>query len=79
MSRKNDRTVSQRDDGQWANKLNEAQRASSLHQTQADAYKAARQMSENQGGGEVTIQGRQGRFLNKNTVPPAKDPFPPRG
>lgn len=79
MSKGKDRTVSQRDDGQWANKRNDADKASSLHKTQADAYKAARSMSENQGGGEITVQGRDGKFVNKNTVPPAKDPYPPRG
>ncbi|HRQ72937.1 MAG TPA: DUF2188 domain-containing protein [Phycisphaerales bacterium] len=79
MSKDRDRTVYRRDDGQWANKLNSADRASSLHRTQADAYKAAREMSQNQGGGEITIQGRSGQFVDKNTIPPAKDPFPPRG
>lgn len=79
MSKGKDRTVSQRDDGQWANKRNDADKASSLHKTQAEAYKAARSMSENQGGGEITVQGRDGKFVTKNTVAPAKDPFPPRG
>lgn len=79
MSKGKDRTVSQRDDGQWANKRNDADKASSLHKTQAEAYKAARSMSENQGGGEITVQGRDGKFVTKNTVPPARDPFPPRG
>lgn len=79
MSKRNDRTVSQRPDGSWANKLNNATKASGLHDTQAAAYKEARTMTENQGGGEVTVQGRHGAFVEKNTIPPAKDPFPPRG
>ena len=39
---RNDRTVSQRDDGQWANKKDGGQRASSLHNTQTQAANAAR-------------------------------------
>ena len=40
---KTGRTVSRRDDGQWANKKDGGERASSLHNTQAQAAKAARE------------------------------------
>ena len=39
---KNGRTVSLRDDGQWANQKDGGMRASNLHSTQAQATKAAR-------------------------------------
>ena len=46
----NDRTVSQRDDGRWANKKDGAERASSLHNTQAQAAQAAREALKSTGG-----------------------------
>lgn len=76
---KNDRTVSQRPDGQWANKRDGAQRASSLHDTQAQAAQAARAQLQNSGGGELKIKGEDGRIRAKDTIAPARDPFPPRG
>lgn len=79
MATGNNRTVSRRDDGRWANKKNDAVKASSLHKTQAEAYDAAKTMLAKQGGGEITVQGRDGKFGEKNTIRPAKDPFPPRG
>lgn len=78
MSTGNDRTVYRRDDGLWANKRNDAERASSLHRTQAEADAAARQMLHNQGGGELTTAGRDGKFQSKDTIAPGNDPCPPR-
>lgn len=70
----NDRSVYRRADGTWVNKLNDSSRASSLHRTQAEADAAARQMSRNQGGGEVTTMGRNGRIRSKDTIAPGNDP-----
>lgn len=53
MSKDRDRTVYRRPDGSWANERNDADRASSLHNTQKEAINAARRMLENQGGGEL--------------------------
>ena len=77
MSRRNNRTVWQRPDGSWANKKNGAERVSSLHDTQGEALDAARDMLETQGGGELTIIGRDGLIRSKDTIA-APDPFPPR-
>lgn len=44
MSKPQDRTVSRRDDGTWQNKRQDAERASSVHTTQAEAQEAARRM-----------------------------------
>lgn len=74
MSKPQDRMVSQRPDGTWANKRNDASRASSLHDTQAQAMAAARQMLGNQGGGEMSVQGRNNQIRAKDTVAPGKDP-----
>ena len=78
MSKGRDRTVSQRPDGTWANKRNDASKASSLHETQRAAEEAARSMLHNQGGGELTTQGRNNRWRSKDTIAPGADPYPPR-
>lgn len=78
MSKGRDRTVYRRSDGRWANKRNDAERPSSLHDTQRSAGRAARQMLRKQGGGELTTTGRNGRIRSKDTIAPGNDPFPPR-
>ena len=52
-------------------------RASSVHRTQREAEKAAKKIVQNLGGGEVRIQGKNGRWRDSDTVPPGKDPNPP--
>ena len=78
MSKGRDRFVSQRPDGTWANKRNDASRASSIHTTQKAADAAAREMLRNQGGGEVTTQGRDNKIQSKDTITPGRDPNPPK-
>jgi uncharacterized protein (DUF433 family) len=68
----------QRPDGKWANKRNDASRASSIHDTQKAAEAAARKMLGKQGGGELTTQGRDHRIRSKDTIPPGNDLNPPR-
>ena len=79
MSKGRDRTVYRRGDGRWANKRNDAGRASSLHSTQKEAQDAARAMLGNQGGGELATKGVDGRIRDKDTVAPGNDPYPPKG
>ena len=62
----------------WAVKAGGATRASSVHSTQRDAEIAAKQIVHNLGGGEVSIQGRNGQFRDSDTVAPGNDPNPPR-
>lgn len=78
MGKKTDRTVYQRPDGQWANKLNSSERATSLHPTQGAAEQAARDNLRNQGGGELTTMGRDHRIRSKDTISPGNDPNPPK-
>ena len=78
MSKGRDRTISRRQAGTWVNKRNDANKASSLHETQLEAIRAAKEMLRIQGGGEVTVKGVDGRIRQKDTVPPGNDPFPPR-
>jgi uncharacterized protein YdaU (DUF1376 family) len=72
------RTVFHRDDGKWVNKRNDSERASSLHNTQKEAEKAAREMLKNQGGGELTTKGVNGQIRSKDTIAPGNDPNPPQ-
>lgn len=78
MSKGRDRMVYRRTDGKWANDRLDADRASSLHRTQRDAEAAARRMLRNQGGGELITKGRDGKIRSKDTIPPGRDPNPPR-
>jgi hypothetical protein len=79
MSKSNNRTVHKRPDGTWGNLRNGNERDTSVHRTQQDAIDAAKDNAARQGGGDVTIQGRDGKFRDKDTVLPAKDPYPPKG
>lgn len=74
MSKGQDRTISRRPDGTWANKRNDASRATSIHQTQSAAQDAARDNLKNQGGGELITKGVNGRIRDKDTVSPGNDP-----
>jgi len=78
MSKGRDRTVYRRSDGVWVNKRNDADKASSLHKTQKDAENAARQNLKNQGGGELTTKGLDGKIRSKDTIPTGNDPNPPK-
>jgi len=72
-----DRYVVRHENG-WAVRNPGGGRASSVHDTQAQAIDRARKIIRNDGGGELRIQGRDGRWRDSDTVPPGNDPFPPR-
>jgi hypothetical protein len=74
---KNDRTVSRRPDGTWANKRDGAERAASLHDTQRAAAAAANKMLQSSGGGELKIKGEDGKIRSKDTIG-RPDPYPPK-
>jgi hypothetical protein len=73
MANPNDRTVYLREDGMWVNKLNTSDRASSLHETQNGANKAAGEMLRNAGGGERTTMGLGGKIVSKDTIAPGHE------
>ena len=75
---KNDRTVSRRPDGQWSNKKDGSERASSLHRTQREAAEEAKRLIRQDGGGELKIKGEDGRIRSKDTIAPGHDPNPPK-
>jgi len=77
MSKQNNRIVYKTKDGDWANKKSGNDKASSLHSSQKAAEDAARTMLKNQGGGELTTKGLDGKIRSKDTIA-SKDPNPPK-
>lgn len=77
MPHPNDRYVVRNPDGGWDVKAGHAKRSSKHTPTQAEAIRHARGIVRNAGGGEVRIQGRDGRFRDSDTVAPGNDPCPP--
>jgi hypothetical protein len=65
-------------EGGWDVKRPGARRASSHHETQSQAEQRAKEILQNIGGGEAVIHDRRGQIRDSDTVPPAKDPSPPR-
>jgi hypothetical protein len=68
MAQRGDRIVYLRVDGKWASKRSDSSKASSLHDTRGGAVRAARATLKKQGGGELTVLGRDGRIRSKDTV-----------
>ena len=69
----NDRFVVKHPDG-WAVKKANADRASAVTGTQAEAERRAKEIVGNRGGGEARIQGRDGKWRDSDTVAPGNDP-----
>ena len=72
------RIVQQREDGRWEVKAPRADRAGAVTDTQAAAIDRARSILSNDGGGELTIKGQNGKIRDSDTVRPGNDPNPPR-
>lgn len=70
--------VTRNPDGTWDARREHADRAGSISETQNQAEREAKEFSANSGGGEVRIQGRDGKFRDSDTVSPGNDPFPPK-
>jgi uncharacterized protein YdaT len=67
--------VVKREEG-WAVRGEGNQRDTSHHQTQREAFEAAREIAMNQES-EVFIHGEDGKIRERNTY--GKDPYPPKG
>lgn len=76
MSR-NDRFVVRKGDN-WAVKKAGVAKPESVHHKQGRAEQKAKSTVHDLGGGEVRIQGRDGKWRDSDTVSPGRDPFPPR-
>jgi hypothetical protein len=73
---RNDRYVVNHPGG-WAVRGSGKGRASGVFDTQREAEQRAKEIVGNLGGGEVRIQGRDGRWRDSDTVPPGNDSCPP--
>ena len=62
-------------DGRWAVEREDNQRASSLHDTQAEAEAAGRVTAR--AAGRVYLHGRDGQIRERESY--GNDPYPPRG
>ncbi|WP_417374134.1 DUF2188 domain-containing protein [Glutamicibacter protophormiae] len=69
----NDYNVFLTDNG-WAVKGQGNSRVSGYLGTQAQAYDRAREIVSNNGGGEISLHGRNGAIREKNTIPNGNDP-----
>ncbi|SNR67152.1 hypothetical protein SAMN04488503_0763 [Humidesulfovibrio mexicanus] len=58
----------------WAVKKAGAERASGVFGTQTEAERRAKAIVSNLGGGEVRIQGHDGKWRDSDTVAPGNDP-----
>ena len=74
MTSKNQHVVPHQDG--WAVKGEGNQRATSVHDTQQQAFDAARQIARNQQS-ELVMHRPDGRIRDKNSY--GHDPFPPKG
>jgi Uncharacterized protein conserved in bacteria (DUF2188) len=74
MSKKNQHVVPH--DGNWAVRGAGNQRVTSVHETQAAAERAAREIAQNNRS-EVVIHRPNGEIRDKNSH--GNDPFPPKG
>lgn len=72
------RIVSPNPEGGWDVRKPDADRASAHLDTQRDADRRAGEILRNVGGGERITQGRDGKIRSKDTIPPARDPNPPK-
>ena len=78
MPKPSDRHVVPNPEGGWDIGAADAARASSHHATQADAINRGREIVHNAGGGELVIHDRQGKIRDSDTIPPGRDPNPPK-
>lgn len=62
----------------WSVKVPNEPTPESNHPTQEVAEEAATRAVRREGGGQVIVHRPDGSIRDADTVPPAKDPFPPR-
>lgn len=73
---RNNYWVSPSEDG-WKAKREGASRAAGVFDTQKEAEDCARDILQNNGGGELITQSQHGSIRSKDTIN-KRDPFPPR-
>ena len=76
MNKNSDYWASPRKEGGWSVKRAGANRASSIHDTQADAWKETRRLARG-ASSEAFLKGKDGRIRTRNSY--GNDPHPPKG
>ena len=76
MAQQKDYWTSKRKDGKWGVKKAGASRASSIHETQENAWKEARRLARGDGS-EAFLKGKDGKIRARNSY--GNDPYPPKG
>ena len=76
MESNKDYWTSKRNDGTWSVKREGSTKASSLHNTQEQAWKEARRLARG-AGSEAFLKDINGRIRARNSY--GNDPFPPKG
>jgi len=77
MTRRKTYHVIPRTNGGWNVKLEKASRASSSHDTKADAVAHAKELAKKQPLGQVVIHRQDGTIQTEHTY--GRDPYPPEG
>ena len=75
----NTRNIVPNPDGGWDVHKPGAKRASAHYDRQIDAIDRARQILKNDGGGELTVHGKDGKIREKDTVAPGNGQRQSRG
>jgi hypothetical protein len=78
MADRKQRHVVRNPKGGWDVKKPGGSRSSGHFDTQAEAEARAKEILRNSGGGEAVIHGEDGRIRDSDTVPPGRDPNPPK-
>ena len=78
MAPRNERHIVPNPKGGWNVQKPGADRASSHHDTQAEAEARAKEILTRNGGGEAVIHDREGKIRDSDTVQPGNDPNPPK-
>ena len=76
MIAKRDYWTSKRNDGKWAVKKSGASKATSIHETQENAWKEARRLARG-ANSEAILKGKDGKIRARNSY--GTDPYPPQG
>ena len=77
MSDRHERHGTRRPDGRWQQKKQGTSRARAVGTTQGAAIERAREILENDGGGELVIHRLDRWIRDSDTIRLANDPFPP--
>ncbi len=77
MSKRKTYHVTPSTDGRWKVKEEKASRASSSHDTKAEAVDRAKELAKNQELGQVVIHKKDMTIQTEHTY--GKDPYPPKG